>query len=335
MAQKVLLIDDSMFVGSYLCKNLSETGYEVTMLSSSSTRPYLPAVEFLVADRNTEEFFILLKDRNFDVVIDTCLNDREQAIIMEKLFRAGFTSRFIFFSSISVFGINATWNLPLKADSPMLPDSEEAVAKKDVQNILEGTAKDIGMSMYTCYLPHLFGPRSNIVYEMVPFQLLMHDRPILLEAHGQYLLANGYVENIVEAISCMVRTSKKTIQSWMVAGEGLVTQKEWVNFMGNFLGMEPQYYHLSKKIKQGLFDTEQMSWKWPYLNKHVVLDLEPLKNDFNFKTKLSIFDGLEKTLIWIQNKKIEDTFNTVQWDLSVVEKFYKDFKEFEIPEANH
>ena len=94
----ILIIGGNRFVGKLIAKKLIPT-HNITLINRKGTGP--KGCTILKGDRNnTIEFVNKLSNLKFDIVIDMCLYNPEQCLIINKLF-SGKISKYIFMSSIA------------------------------------------------------------------------------------------------------------------------------------------------------------------------------------------------------------------------------------------
>tara|TARA_R110000824_G_scaffold133923_2_gene296771 strand:+ start:1115 stop:1921 length:807 start_codon:yes stop_codon:yes gene_type:complete len=94
----ILIIGGNRFVGKLIAKKLIPT-HNITIINRKGTGP--EGCTILKGDRNnTLEFINKLSNFKFDIVIDMCLYNPEQCLIIDKLF-LGKISKYIFMSSIA------------------------------------------------------------------------------------------------------------------------------------------------------------------------------------------------------------------------------------------
>ncbi|MEA2460064.1 MAG: hypothetical protein QOH90_241, partial [Actinomycetota bacterium] len=98
---KVLVIGGTKFVGRHLVGCLLERGHDVTLFNRGQTNPGLFArAEHIKGDREND--LHLLKDRAWDVAVDTCgyfprVVDASAALLADSV------GRYVFISSVSAY----------------------------------------------------------------------------------------------------------------------------------------------------------------------------------------------------------------------------------------
>lgn len=97
----VLVIGGTKFVGRHLVQALLDRGHDVTLFNRGMTNPELfPRVERLQGDR--DESLSLLKDRAWDVAIDTC-GYFPRAVRASASLLSDNVGRYVFISSVSAY----------------------------------------------------------------------------------------------------------------------------------------------------------------------------------------------------------------------------------------
>ncbi len=117
---KLLIIGGSRFVGRHLAAAAIERGHDLTLFNRGSRSDLFPEAEQLTSDRNAD--LSLLKDRRWDVVIDTCGYTprpvRQSAEVLKDALE-----RYLFISTISVY---ADQNTPFQdEDAPLATLQDE------------------------------------------------------------------------------------------------------------------------------------------------------------------------------------------------------------------
>jgi len=180
------------FVGKPLVSRLLQQGHQLTLFTRGR-QPLPDGVESCVGDRQDEAALEQLRDRRFDVVIDS--SGRTLADSQKVIERTGAPShRFLYVSSAGVYAGSDSW--PLDEQSPLDPQSRHA-GKADTEAWLmrEGIP-------FTSFRPtYIVGPGNYNPVERWFFDRIVHGRPVPLPGDGTTITQIGHVEDLAEAMA--------------------------------------------------------------------------------------------------------------------------------------
>lgn len=101
---KILILGGTIFLGRHLVDAALAKGHTVTLFNRGKTNPDLyPEVEKIRGDRTNLDDMHILQDRHWDAVIDTC-GYYPNIVQLSAKALSGFVDRYVFISSISVYG---------------------------------------------------------------------------------------------------------------------------------------------------------------------------------------------------------------------------------------
>lgn len=137
----ILIIGGTKFLGRHLVDAALANGHTVTLFNRGKTNPDLyPEVEKIRGDRTNLDDLKILQDRHWDAVIDTCGYFPHIVQLSAKTL-AGFVDRYVFISSISVYGEPPT--------DPVLDENTE-VARLTSDNLEEYSKESYGNRKALC-----------------------------------------------------------------------------------------------------------------------------------------------------------------------------------------
>lgn len=121
---KILVIGGTQFIGRHVVEKLLKHGYDVTLLNRGQTAPGLfPDLQSIMADRQSPDLKnVKGLQQSWDAVIDlSAYYPKDVASLLDIL--DGFTSKYIFCSTISVYE-----TLALDGASPMLTEKSKLLS---------------------------------------------------------------------------------------------------------------------------------------------------------------------------------------------------------------
>ena len=135
---KILIIGGTRFVGRHLVEAALARGLTLTLFNRGQSNPALfPQVEHITGNRTSD--LALLRDRSWDVVIDTCgyvpriVHESAQALV-------GAIERYVFISSVSVYA----------EDNPRGMDEDAPLARLKDATVEEVTGETYGGLKVLC-----------------------------------------------------------------------------------------------------------------------------------------------------------------------------------------
>lgn len=100
----ILILGGTIFLGRHLVDAALANGHTVTLFNRGKTNPDLyPEVEKIRGDRTSLDDLMILQDRRWDAVIDTCGYYPNIVQLSAKTMK-DYVERYVFISSISVYG---------------------------------------------------------------------------------------------------------------------------------------------------------------------------------------------------------------------------------------
>ncbi len=210
-------------------------------------------------------------------------------IMLSEAINAG-VQNFVFTSSIAVYGTQR--KMPIKETAPLLPDDPYAITKKAFEDYLHVYHELAGIDPYIVRFFNVYGPRQRMddpYRGVVPIfinKCLKGEVPIIF-GDGLQQRAFTYISDIVEPICDIVGNKKLVDNPVNIGTDKPYTVKhlaeEIVKRMGS--GLKVQY------VEKRTSDV-----------KIAYCDISKAKKLFGYKPKVSLGEGLEKTIGWAKEE---------------------------------
>ncbi len=298
---KVLIIGGTRFLGKYLTEALLKGNQEVTLINRGTARnsfPFYEDVEWLICDRNDEEKFqSLLKNRSFDVIIDTCAYFQEDVETVVKIFRDKI-GKYIFCSSIMIAQNKESDErliLPIK-NRKLFPASSSnpyTYNKSMIEEYLVEQFDKTGFPFVSLRPAEINGPGE--VREWYYLERIRNQRPkILIPSHGQNLIQPAYIDDIVQGFLLAIVKDSAIGECYNITGDEIITLNDYIKLMAEVSAYKINLVNIPYEIFKQLVNTK---YHFPYCYKYsYIVDISKIKNDLGYQPEVSIRDGIRKTL---------------------------------------
>ncbi len=309
---KVLLIGGSRFVGLEILLQLLEKNYEITVFNRGNNNKNLPSnVQILEGDRKKkEDIEKLLKNKSFDIVIDTCGYIPLDVEIMIELFR-GKIKQYIFCSTVSVYDFERIYTMPIKEDFTL----NYALVESDNPYVNYGSNKTLcekallsnGSFPVTIFRPvYIYGPHNYIYREAYFFDRIENDRPILIPDGGFNVAHYVHVEDLGRAFISSIGNKNTYNQIYNLASEEVVTIYSFSKLCGKALSKEVEIKTYNSDLLEKIFAEAELSNPrspiFPFsTTSSIMFDISKAKNELGWKQKYNMEMGLKNAYEWYKN----------------------------------
>lgn len=236
----VLVTGGTVFVSRYIAEYYVAKGCDVTVLNRN-TRPQSSGVRLIHADRHN--LGDILRNRHFDLVIDTGYNEKDVALLLDAL---GSFGDYVLISSSAVYpesapqpfkeegnlGVNRFWGKygTDKAEA-------EALLMKRVPNA------------YILRPPYLYGPMNNVYREAFVFECALANRKFMLPRDGEMKLQFFHVQDLCRFIDALVEKDPAQ-HIFNVGNPDCVSVREWVTLCYQVIGKEAEFASVYSDVHQ-------------------------------------------------------------------------------------
>lgn len=300
---KILITGGAGFIGSHLTDKFLGRGDEVLVIDNFATgrrdnlTPHskLRLVEDSITNRNLMDQLML--DFKPDVVIhaaasykdpsnwveDSLTNVMGTAIVCQAMEKAGL-NRIIYFQTALCYGLKPV-EQPVTLNHPILPrGSSYAISKTAGEDYVQLS----GLDYVTFRLANAYGPR-NISGPLPTFykRLTTHQKCFVMDSRRDFV----YIQDMIDCI--MHAVDGKGHGTYHISSGADVSIKELFDATLTAMGIEME---VEVKPRQ------------PDDVYSILLDPSRTANEFGWKVRVSLKEGVEKTISYYNEYGIEETF---------------------------
>ena len=279
--KKVLVTGGTVFVSRYIAEYYVAQNYDVYVLNRNS-REQSKGVTLIQADRhNLGE---ILKEFDFDVVIDTAYNSDDVELLLNAL---GSYKNYILISSSAVYpeyapqpfeenetlGINKYWD---KYGTDKI-EAENTLLKRNP-------------NAYVLRPPYLYGQMNNVYREAFVFDCALASRKFYLPKNGDMKLQFFHINDLCRFID-VILDKKPSQHIFNVGNEIAISVREWVELCYEVTGNEVSFVNVYDDIEQrNYFSFYNYEY---YLDVSKQVELMP-------ETK-PLYEGLKEAFEWYKD----------------------------------
>ena len=303
MADKVLVLGGSYFVGRKLVEFLAENGYVVTVLNRGTRPLSTEGVQQVCCDRNDGEGMkAALAGKSFDYVIDVSWQDVSW---VEKLCGAldfDAVKKHVFISSSAVYDVEHL-QIPF-GETDALAENKYwtfyGKGKIDAENYYSEFLKEKETELVILRPPYIYGEYNYAQRESLIFRQLLEEQPVVIPKSNPKLQFI-YTEDLAAITECLLKfeTGKESV--FNVGNKTAVTSKEWVEACATVAGkvpeiMEIDYAELGRNVRDF----------YPFFDYDNVLDVTEINKIISKETEFK--KGLTRSFAWFLENRDNITF---------------------------
>ena len=303
MADKVLVLGGSYFVGRKMVEYLAERGYEVTVLNRGTRPLSVEGVQQICCDRNDGEGMkAALAGTAFDYVIDVSWQDVSW---VEKLCGAlpfDSVKKLVFISSSAVYDVEHL-QIPF-AETDALAENKYwtfyGKGKIDAENYYAEFLKDKGTELVAVRPPYIYGEYNYAQRESLIFRQLTEDKPVVIPMSDPKLQFID-TEDLAAIVECLLQTDTGKDAVFNVGNRKAVTSREWVEACAKVAGKNPEimevdYEGLGRNVRDF----------YPFFDYDNVLDVSKINKIICKETNFE--EGLTKCFAWFLKNRESISF---------------------------
>ena len=217
--------------------------------------------------------------------------------------------RFVYFSSVAVYGINHSLLIDETAPTPpvgdLYPDSKIAAEK------LVREAQAAGLATTIIRPACTYGPRGTLS-TVIPFQKVKAGRPqLLLLGWDEGLVNTGYIDNVVDGVLLALRSPAAIGETFNLCDGTTVTYRQFYERYATMLGQErlptwPSWMAHAAATWPGnqlrrLLGRQPMS-RWSY---HIRFNpsrfsIEKAQRILGYEPQVDFDEGMRRTEVWLR-----------------------------------
>lgn len=295
---KVLVMGGSYFIGRRIVDKLYEKGYEVYVLNRGSHVIENHDIHSIICDRNDKgKMNHILSTYKFDIVVDVCGLNEEQAEILCSSLNLDTIKKFVFISSSAVYDIEHL-NIPFVEDDALGADSfwqEYGTDKIKVEKYYTEALKNKDTELIMLRPPYVYGENNYAQRESFIFDHIVKNQPILIPISNpklQFIYTSDLAEIIIELIS---RKNEK-VSIYNVGNREAVTAEEWIKHCFKVAGKTTEIIRYDYKSKG-----RKVRDFFPFHDYDNVLDVAKINSIVSSETDFDY--GLRKAYDWYLKEK--------------------------------
>lgn len=311
MSKNVLITGGAGFIGSNLVERAINEGWNVTVVDDLSGGKFEFIEKFKLScffgDFVNASIVDRIKHQQFDVVFHLAAmprvgysvdhpvetNDTNVSKTLKLLDACrGNIERFVFASSSSVYG--GADVLPTIESAPKNPKSPYALQKSIIEEYLKLWDDLYGMDSAAMRFFNVFGPNqlgSSPYSTAVSAWLtaIKHNKPMRSDGDGTQTRDMCYVDNVTEALVLAAKSKDKLhANAFNVACNESTSNNQILQ-------------HLTKRYPSAIV---QMSPWRPGDVMHTLADVTKAKEQLGYEPVVKFWDGLERTIKWIEESPL-------------------------------
>lgn len=209
-------------------------------------------------------------------------------VLINAAVNAGTVERFVFTSSIAVYGPN---QLPMTEDLTPQPEDPYGIAKYAVELDLHAAYRLFGLP-FTIFRPHnVYGEKQNLwdryrnVIGIFMNQLLQ-DQPMTIFGDGQQTRAFSYIDDVAPIIAKCVEVDGARNEVFNIGADQPYSVLELAHEVARALGKPPKIEHLPARHEV----------------VHAYASHDKVRRVFGEKQPVSLAEGLKRMAAWAQTK---------------------------------
>lgn len=302
--KKILVTGGAGFLGSHLCENLVKTGAKVTIFDKLFTGKKeniknLSGKAKIVYGDILDESLVQKTAENADIIIHTafpmaaCDRDLSNQHIeigtvgLFNLLKAAYdnNSKFVYASSISVYGEQKY--VPIDENHPLEPLLIYGATKLVGETYCQAFSRNYGLKTVILRLSDFFGPRNGRISAPINFLYkAIRNEPIIVTGGGQQVRTYTYIQDIVDGVIQALIIPVANGKTFNLAGDNHIS-------LIGLAELAKQVANSSSEIK--LVQSSQVD------SRQYIIDNRKAKKLLRYKPKVSIAQGLEETLKWLNS----------------------------------
>ncbi len=191
---------------------------------------------------------------------------------------------FVFTSSIAAYGNIPS---PMKEEDHPKPCDPYGIAKLAVELDLEAARKVFGLN-YMIFKPHnVYGPRQNMEdkYRNVVtifINQMFQNKQVTIFGDGEQTRSFSYVVDVARTIATSINKTEAYNKSFNIGGDESCSVNKLAGIIASKIGITPNIIHLRERKEV----------------KHAHADHTKIKKILNYKTTVTLDDGIAKTIVW-------------------------------------
>jgi len=315
---KILLLGGTGFIGSYLARQLLESGHEIAVFHRGQ-REDAPTddVAHIHGDRkHLSEYAQSFDAFGAQVVVDLLAFNEEDARSLTETFR-GRAERLVCLSSMDIYRSYGCFRRLEAGPSSSQPFAEEAPLRTTLypyRALAKGTEdlfynydkipverivmKEDRLPATVLRLPQVFGPHDRQHRLRAYLKQMDAGEDILLsEAKAAWRCTRGYVEDIAFGISLAITAEKAAGRVYNIGEKETGSEVEWIRQIGREAGWRGEI----RTLPDAAVPEDAMeSYDW---SCDLVADTQLIRNELGYREVVSTEVALQRTIAWERSEQ--------------------------------
>jgi nucleoside-diphosphate-sugar epimerase len=306
---RVLVIGGTLFIGRAIVDLLLERGDDVVLMHRGEHTPFGSRVGEIRCDRNdVAAVRAALAGSRFDVVYDNVYDWQRgtsgDQVSAAALAAAGGLSRYVFMSSVAVYGAGGEYD----EDGPLVPadyPNPYSAQKAESERALFELQRNNDIPVTTLRPAFVYGLHNGFDREAFFWDRILADRPIIIPEAGARPMQWVYASDVARAAIMAANDGVAIGRAYNLASYPPVTQVEFVQLLAKVAGKQPRLVNIPRaQIHEAGGDPFA-----PPLYFGVYLDIPPItvrvervRSELGLELT-ALEDGLRATYRWYQQQR--------------------------------
>lgn len=301
--KKVLVMGGSYFIGLKIVEILCEAGYDVYTLNRGTRKITNENVKNIICDRNKViNMKNILSTYKFDIVIDVCGLNKNQAEILCDSLDLDYVKKFVFISSSAVYDIE-NLSIPFSEEDNLSENvywEQYGSDKIEAEKYYEDRLKNTNSELIILRPPYVYGENNYAQRESFIFNHIINNSTIIIPESNPKLQFI-YTSDLAYIILDLLKRNNEKVSIYNVGNKEYVTVEEWVKCCFKAAGKTTDIIKYDYKSHgRGVRDF------FPFRDYDNVLDVKKINSISNHET--DFIEGLKKSFKWFMSVKNEINF---------------------------
>jgi len=282
-----------------------EQGDRVWVMNRGTRDVPCEEVESVVCDKaDRSAFGAALKQRVWDVVVDTILNDEDLAVVIETL--GTNVGMLIHTGSLGVYG--AARRLPATEADPLCEHEGKIVVfnyKLRQDQVLMRTFLEQAFPCVILRMSYIYGagdiPLDGWGGRSAEFFRRLRDgEPVPLPVNGQALLHPGHVNDLARSFTCAACNPRSVGQIYNIGGPFAFQMADYVRALADAMGVEPRIEFAAVEDILARFPEQTNERGMRFSTQHMFASIAKAQAELGWRPEIPLAAGLRENIEWLR-----------------------------------
>jgi UDP-glucose 4-epimerase len=208
--------------------------------------------------------------------------------------------RFIFLSSVKVNGEKTLTNNSFKHDDIPKPEDAYGISKLEAEKALRSLSYKTGMELVIIRAPLVYG--EGVKGNFLRLLNLCNKKISLPFASINNIRSMIYVDNLIDLITCCIDHPKAAGEVFLISDEENISTTELIKKIKKFMYKPERLFPLPLFFFKLLGQLMRKSSEINRLLDSLIVDTSHTRKVLSWKPKISLEEGLQKTVHWYLKK---------------------------------